>query len=811
MPGGIQADPPTPILYGSNLIAAADAGFEPGSTGWSFGTKWTDATDDAHAGTHSAKVDLTLAGTVGTLSRNITTVLGARAYGLRAWVKVSADFNATLRFQFFAHGSIGGTTAQVTPTTVWTQFEFAFLALNSLHDGETLNVRTDLEGTQTLGQLWLDDIEFVQYGLPFQVRVPSRWWGYVWEDESPLVTAQIDLIATGLQDALVDLELKLDVVDQATPTTIYLTQTLSSLTDGGQQATFDFTNVPLSIGTLLKSTLRRKVGGATAKLANGVTDATFPDWKLIRERVSARNSLPSYIDFATGTAVVRGRKRLVWGGYFNGWPVELEGLGIPSINQSNYDSLFYPGFVATDPLLPGWVMMRRHGLNVYHDYVSMQLADPRAGTDQITPGITSMRAHGIAYSQHTREYYRNRGNSPSWFDTHVDTAGPGTISSSGTTVTSSIAHGATKPNLEHVVVTSGAQNGQVRRIIVIPTSTTLTIETAFPADVIAGTTWNRADDSLGWTTFAQRVTGQSGFFGWYAWDEPSTQELTNGLRQYRMIRDNATAGVAWGVGISVGAITDYRFRYGVDVATIDVYPTGGDDPDNRHFQAAGSTPKHANTWAAGRELYLENANGQRPHWLVLQSFVFAAPIPDYAFRLTQVVSGLITGAKGFLWWNYSKASTGIAETMIIAGTTAAHKSTGVSTDGIGTTFSGDFSAILTAGRFEAGNRISTDPNGRRMSFLLNDTIFAVTTLEANWVPNANAEITLEGIALNSTGGRVNILTGAWTVTLVLPPPLVSSRYRTSNSPIPVGPTKSQSHGKFSVRNRCGSKIAKTRG
>jgi hypothetical protein len=72
--------------------------------------------------------------------------------------------------------------------------------------------------------------------------------------------------------------------------------------------------------------------------------------------------------------------------------------------------------------------------------------------------------------------------------TEAITAGPNTLTSVGTAVTS-VAHGATTGNF--VQLTAGAQVGQMREIVATPTADTFTILTAFTVDQGAGVAWNK--------------------------------------------------------------------------------------------------------------------------------------------------------------------------------------------------------------------------------------------------------------------------------------------------------------------------------
>lgn len=72
------------------------------------------------------------------------------------------------------------------------------------------------------------------------------------------------------------------------------------------------------------------------------------------------------------------------------------------------------------------------------------------------------------------------------------TAGTGTASGAGTTITTSVAHGLTSANVgDLIIITSGAQDGECRRIDGVPGVDTLTIDAAFPGDP-GGATWDRS-------------------------------------------------------------------------------------------------------------------------------------------------------------------------------------------------------------------------------------------------------------------------------------------------------------------------------
>ena len=698
MPGGIQADPPSSSVSGANIFTS-NPGFESGSTGWSLGAGWSLDINPANArtGSNSMKLDAT----VGTGALIYTAGIAhpaTRYMRFSMWIKASADYNGKLSTDVFLHNAVvaGQAAADfIVPTTSYQQYT-AFVAAGELHTGEAFQPRITIRNAPTAGQLWVDDWEAVGFDFPYEVWVPERWWGYVWEDDPQTVTVQVDLVAAGLQDALVDLELVLQVIDAVTPSTVYLTQTLGSLIDGGQTATFDFNQIVIGTSTLLKNTLRRKVGGATAKLRDGVTNATFPDWKLIRERVSVRESIPSYIDYATHAACLKHatgnhRKRIVWGLY-SWWNGNfITGNAIPATVQANYDNLAGIREYSTQPVPLSWEAWRRCGVNAWHDYVSMQGADPRAGTDQITPAINSLKAKGIFYSQHTREYYHGRFNEPSWF--------------------------------------------------------------------VA-----QATNQDGWTAWAQRVSSQVGSLGWYALDEPSDAELTTALTQYRGIRDNATGGISWGVGIGPSAILDVRYRYTTDVAAVDPYPGGGQDANNGHFQT--TRPKHPITWVAGRQLELStSANGQRPYWLVCQAFNFVSfGMPAYKDVFMQSVAGLITGCKGFLWWTQGNVRG--LQNYAGGGMDSNRQDTGYDTNGVGTSFSGDLSLMVNEGRFTVGqNRVSLD-SPRMVRFAVGATVVAEVQ---SWTQASNGTLSLVGFALNCTGGTIHPDTGAWTLTFSAAP------------------------------------------
>ncbi len=75
-----------------------------------------------------------------------------------------------------------------------------------------------------------------------------------------------------------------------------------------------------------------------------------------------------------------------------------------------------------------------------------------------------------------------------WDANTMVTAGPGTISTTGAALTCSVAHGLVLG--DYVKLTSGAQSGQIRRVIAVPTTTTATLDSAYSADQ-SNVTWSK--------------------------------------------------------------------------------------------------------------------------------------------------------------------------------------------------------------------------------------------------------------------------------------------------------------------------------
>lgn len=69
------------------------------------------------------------------------------------------------------------------------------------------------------------------------------------------------------------------------------------------------------------------------------------------------------------------------------------------------------------------------------------------------------------------------------------TAGPGTVTTVGTALTSSVDHGLAVGN--YVTLTNGPQAGEIRRVTAIPTTTTATLDAAYTVDQGVGRTWNK--------------------------------------------------------------------------------------------------------------------------------------------------------------------------------------------------------------------------------------------------------------------------------------------------------------------------------
>lgn len=83
------------------------------------------------------------------------------------------------------------------------------------------------------------------------------------------------------------------------------------------------------------------------------------------------------------------------------------------------------------------------------------------------------------------------------FDASKVITGPGVLSSVGVTITTTVAHGAT--STDYIRLQSGAQTDEKRRVVIVLTPTTLTIESAFTVDQ-NGVDWERhiPIEATGW-------------------------------------------------------------------------------------------------------------------------------------------------------------------------------------------------------------------------------------------------------------------------------------------------------------------------
>jgi len=800
MPGGIQSDVPRYHLYGTNLLTTCP-GFESTDIAdWSFATGWSNDTVDFRSGARSAKFNNTSV-TKGTLRRVVhqpTMPLfdGRYLLALRFWAKKSADYDGRFTVSTFLHSASHGafSTGGVSGpheikasdlATDWAQIVAPITpGYSQIHVGEGFELRiVPAVGTGVhLGAFWLDDVEIIRVGLPYQVWEPLRWWGYVWEDDPQTVNIEVDLDVEGLQLALSSYEVVLSIVNAADEAIVYATQTLGSLVDGTQQASFNFNSVPVGTAVHLLNTIREKVGGATAKLSGGATDAVFPKWKFVRERVSVRNGLTCYTDFRTQSIVLDGRKRLPWGLY-SYYPSSF-GDNVPSTNSVTYiDQLRGPrprGAPEPDRFFD---LCREARANVWHDYVSMTAANRiPGGGNQVIPAIQGLRTRGLYYSQHTREEYSGR-QIQSWFLTLSDAAavvGSGTVTivnQMGIIIATFSEAQSLQGGRHGIKITSGAANG-TRLQVAEKISSSQYILDENAGSVVTTATFSILDDRVVWEEECESLS-TAGFFGWYTEDEPSDEETRMALEQYRFFRDHLTkGGISWGVALgnasAVSAVSPI-WRYIVDLPCTDPYTGGGAHSDHLHYEAAaGSGPgrNSAIPWVFNESVRLV-ARG-RSHGSVPQLFNFgSAGFPRYKQHVQTIVSALISGCKFFAWWQWGN----VGGVLTYLGPTFGNrKTTGVSFDGVGTNFSGNLAALTEDAIFQLGvDQIAAGTHvlGRNVKFARGGGFGGTVFCQVNsWTPDVNADLTLaasSGNPLNFVAGKINMLTGVWSMSFSSPP------------------------------------------
>jgi RHS repeat-associated protein len=105
-----------------------NAGFENGSTGWSFFWSPTPAslnTTTSFAGQNSLQLQ---GGSNGGADQDVSGLISGTTYLIRAWVKATAS--TTAQFQLWVHDTTGahGTSVTTTPTTTWTLITLPYQA-----------------------------------------------------------------------------------------------------------------------------------------------------------------------------------------------------------------------------------------------------------------------------------------------------------------------------------------------------------------------------------------------------------------------------------------------------------------------------------------------------------------------------------------------------------------------------------------------------------------------------------------------------------------------------------------------------------
>lgn len=615
------------------------------------------------------------------------------------------------------------------PSGDWA-FMYARAHQTILHRGEAVDVGFKAAGS--VGQLWVDDVQVREIAFPLEIALPDRWWGYIFEDDDiDAVEVEVNVneryVAdqAGLSDND-DVKVVIQVLD-AGDQSVLATGTIDPMGAGVENRQSPLNLSALAIGQEVL------IRGELQKISDSSVLKTFPDTKLIKQSISFRNSINSYIDYRTHTWVLNQRKRFLWGAYatvidpFSRKP-------FANSSEDNYEEGFV-GFMDYPADTRGNLFdsMRKHHFNAWHNYINMQFVDIRPGAgDEITPclkviGNTSdfydpnppLKPRGIAFSQHT---------------------------------------------LEHFLWRKGGKE----------------VSTWFGEKMSPPT-----NNSPAWAFWGQEMGNRKWVLGWYFMDEPGPRKLKDGMIQYLELRDASVdgsgipGGVAWGVAVEL-KIMDPMFRYNIDAGGPDIYPLNNAPAAHRpiddHYSSRGKSDTAppgfaACNYATTNKVFTDSFwGGKKPVWVILQSFAktLALGFPTYTDMMQQCLGSIAGGAKGIWWWQFGHLS--IMRDHLF-GTVTDPDDTGVNTDGSGTSFSGDLSASSGFLTDVPGNTIAIDAgmgippisggdDERAFNVHLGSTKVAEVQ---SWTVNTDATLTLVGIALNCTGGTVNIYTGNWTI------------------------------------------------
>jgi len=307
------------------------------------------------------------------------------------------------------------TSGSTLPSGDWVKLFGRFHHLTQ-HQGETIEVFFLSNGAA--GQVWFDDVQVRESDMPFQVALPDRWWGYVFEDDDiDAVKVEVDVNEryvgdqSGLSDnADVKVVVQLLKASDESELASVTTNPVGAGTENFQ-ITFDMSSYAIADEFLVRGQLQ--------KVSDSSVLQTFTDTKLIKQSISFRNSINSYIDYRTHTWVWNQRKRFLWGAYATplaAWSRK----NITSTNSDNWEHgpvgfMDYP----TDTRPNLWDAMRRHHFNAWHNYQDLNFVEIASGAnDVVATGLVALgneavdpddgtikKPRGIGYSIHTLEHF----------------------------------------------------------------------------------------------------------------------------------------------------------------------------------------------------------------------------------------------------------------------------------------------------------------------------------------------------------------------------------------------------------------------
>ncbi|HEB26398.1 MAG TPA: hypothetical protein ENI05_01295 [Porticoccus sp.] len=772
MPGGLQKSIVDRFTDSVDITTNANLGFENGNINddWA-GTKtgWAIATDEANAGTYSAKMDNTNP-TKGTLIRAITVPATGGIFKFGFSSRADSSYDGRIKVVMKIHGGQITTDTRTPTADTWVAHNFTVTGASMIHAGEAaleVTINGDAFGSN-LGNAWLDDFHAELIGFPLQVWIPERYRGYMFEGDSRTLKVVIDLFAGGFTDALGDLELFLELLDFDNQSTSFSSQTLDSLVGGRQTTTFDLSGIAMDTNLLLTNVLRRKSDGVTASYSQDSSTVTFPNYKLVLARNSVRDALPAYIDFNSKAMTWKHtggghRSRFVWGIYARFITAWTTGT-YPSTVQTDYRDLKGLRYYATQDQPKAFPSMRQARINFFHAPQHMQGADIGSSVDEVSPAILEAMKEGIFYSQHTREFrwWGSDQERPDWFEAEFAITPNANMSNVGAAM-ASVAHGC---GLTERDATLGIRNRSIVKrtsdsaqesVVAISDVDNLTLNNSI-AD-LSNEAWTRRDEHVGWAFWVTKMSGKRGLAAMYSADEIfDTAERTTQPNEYHYWKENMQGTVFWGLNALTFQVLDHRLWHMLDVVCGDIYPVrNGSVFDQGHWGASDNNPGW--TWSFCETLRIgPGASGDRSFWAILQLFArdTIRGMPAYSHMLHQCISALITGAKGIIWWelgvagpqSYVAANQHDTFFDIAAGTGS--KSYNIHSVG---------SAV--SGRFVEGvNRISlVAPRSFILYFNQGNQVGHVS----NWTPDSDGNLTIAVDDALLTSAKINVVTGEGTI------------------------------------------------